>query len=253
MKKFYQIEWQGIQFSDFTQSSSTNLAGPEFYQAFYEEFFKRYQNWEQLSPSWRKEKERCAEFVLVRSGGGKMLSVGCGLGYMEHYMRARAPQQDLFIHEVASAAWRWIEDEFAENRKLLGMIPDCLPVGVQFDLIYLSAVDYTLDNDALVGLLSAIRQILCNAMAGRRCLLISASFQDTPATLTGMIMSILRRTKPLATAVLDHLGQSARGQFWGWTRTQKEYHSLMRRAGYQGIEDGFIDPEKRAHYWISGR
>lgn len=28
--------------------------------------------------------------------------------------------------------------------------------------------------------------------------------------------------------------------------------SNLRRAGYRDIEDGFIEPEKGSHYWISG-
>jgi hypothetical protein len=251
MKKFYQTEWQGIQFSDFAKLSSRNPAGPEFYQAFYKEFFKRYKSWAQLSLSWRKEKESCAEMILDLAGAySRTLSVGCGLGYMEHWIHAQAPQHDLFIHEVAPSAWQWVGIEFTEEHKLLGLIPNGLPKDILFNLVYLSAVDYTLDDDALVGLLSAIRPFLLD---GGQCLLISASFQDTPATITDIAMSVLRRIKALTAAPLECLGLRHRGQFWGWTRTQKEYYSLMRCAGYRDIKDGFVDSENRAHYWISGR
>ena len=251
MKKFYQAEWQGIRFSDFTVLSSTNLAGPAFYQSFYDEFFKRYQGWEQLSSSWRKEKERCAEFILARSGtSSKVLSVGCGLGTMEHYIHAQQPELDLLIHEVAPSAWRWVENDFAKERKLLGLIPACLPSGMQFDLVYLCAVDYALSDDVLVDLLRAMRPVI---KAGGQCLLISASFQDTPATLRARISSLVQESKAFAAAALDVCGLRSRGQFWGWMRSQKEYQTLMRRAGYRDIDEGFVDPGKRAHYWISGR
>lgn len=252
MKKFYQTEWQGIQFCEFAKLSSNNLAGPEFYQAFYDAFFKRYQNWGQLPSNWGKEKERCAEFVLSRKGlGSRLFSIGCGLGAMEHYMHAQAPQPNLFIHEVAPSAWRWIGAEFPEERKFLGLVPACLPDSIQFDLVYLSAVDYALDDDALVGLLAAIRPLLIDADG--KCMLISASFQDTPTTLKERVISLVRELKTVAAAAMDACGVRSRGQFWGWSRTQKEYQSVMRRAGYCDIEDGFIDPDKRAHYWIAGR
>jgi hypothetical protein len=252
MRRCYQTEWQDIQFSDFSKLSSTNLARPTFYQAFYKEFFRRYQDWAQLSPGWLKQKERCAELVLARSGdGAKILSVGCGLGTMEHCLHAQNPQLDLFIHEVASSAWRWIGAEFAAERKFLGPIPGCLPDGIRFDLVYLSAVDYALEDDALVGLLVALRPFLTDR--GGQCLLISASFQATPVSLAEKIMSLLRGLKAFVAAVLDMFGLRPRGQFWGWIRTQEEYRSLMRRAGYRDIEEGFIDPDKRTHYWIAGR
>ena len=44
MRKSFQTEWQDIPFSGFIKTSSGSLAGPEFYQAFYAEFFKRYRS-----------------------------------------------------------------------------------------------------------------------------------------------------------------------------------------------------------------
>ncbi len=252
MRELYQTEWQGIHFSELAKLSSTNLAGPEFYQTFYEEFFKRYQDWEQLSPSWRMGKQRWAEFVLARGGAGsKILSVGCGVGAVEHYMHSQNPQVDLFIHEVAPSAWRWIAEEFPGDHKFTGLIPACLPAGIRFDLVYLAAVDYALEDDVLVSLLAALRPFLTKAQG--QCLLISASFEETPATFKENAVWLLRRFKALATAALNVVGLRPRGQLWGWIRTQEEYRSLMRRAGYRAMEDGFIDPDRRSHYWIAGR
>ena len=115
-------------------------------------------------------------------------------------------------------------------------------------------MDYALDDDALVGLLAAIRPFLNSAEGGgARFLLVSASFQDIPPTLKEKAISLARELKTFALAALDIFGLRARGQFWGWSRTKMEYHTLMRRAGYIDIEDGFIDPRKRTHYWIAGR
>ena len=252
MKKLHQTEWQGIRFADFAELSSTNVAAAEFYQRFYEEFFKRYHDWEEVSPSWRRGKERWAEFILERIGAGRrVLSVGCGLGAVEHHIHSQNPQVDLFIQEVAPSAWRWIVHEFLEDHKFTGLIPACLPDGVQFDVVYLTAVDYQLDDDVLVGLLDALRRFL-TPMRGQ-CVLISASFEETPGTLRDRAILLVHGLKALAAAVLDIAGLRPRGQLWGWVRTQREYQSLMRRAGYRDIEDGFIDPDQRTHYWIAGR
>jgi SAM-dependent methyltransferase len=252
MKRIYQTEWQKIQFSDFAKLSSKELAGPEFYQRFYEEFFRRYKDWGQLASAWRKDKELWAEFVLARIGNGaKVLSVGCGLGAMEHYMRVRKPEVDLFIHEVASSAWHWVGKEFAKEREFLGLIPECLPDGIKFDLVYCATVDYALDDDALVGLLTTIRSFLKDE--GGQCLLLSASFQDGRVKAEEVGVGFLRRIKAFGGAVLDFCRLRSRGQFWGWCRNQDEYRALMRRAGYREIEDGFIIPEKCIHYWIAGR
>jgi SAM-dependent methyltransferase len=250
----YQTEWQNIQFSDIAKLSSTRLAGPEFYRTFYEEFFRRYQNWDQLSASWRTEKQRYAEFVLERAKrGSSILSVGCGLGAMERYIRAQAPDVALFIHDVTPSAWHWIGPEFAPERKFVGMIPDCLPGGIQFDLVYLSSVDYALDNERLVSMLTSLRPYLSDAVRGEHRLLIFGSLQDTSPIPAGKGLSLLRGCKALAAGLLNALGLHARGQFWGWTRTQREYQSLMTQAGYRDIQDGFIDLPTLRRYWIAGR
>lgn len=251
MKRLYQTEWQDIRFSDFAELSSANVASPEFYRRFYEEFFQRYQDWEQMSPAWRRGKQDWAEFILTRvKAGSKVLAVGCGLGTVEHYLHSQQPQLDLCIHEVAPSAWRWIGREFPEDHKFTGLIPACLPEGIRFDMIYLATVDYPLDDDVLVGLLAALRRFLTQR---GQCLLISASFESTPATLKDRALLLAERFKAVAAAGLDMVGLRPRGQFWGWIRTQGEYQSLMQRAGYNDIEDGFIDPVQRNHYWIAGR
>jgi hypothetical protein len=252
MHRLYQTEWQDIQFTDFTKLSSRELAGAEFYREFYEEFFKRYQNFGQLSASWIQEKECCAKFVLTKSQtGSRILSIGCGIGVMEHYIHAQNRQLDLFIHDLVPTAMRWIEKEFAADHKFLGWIPSCLPDDIRFDLIYLCLVDYALDDDALVGLLAAIRPFLKNDSG--RCLLISPDCQKTPATLKEKTVLIMQELKTLVAMALDVLGLRSRGQFWGWIRTKNEYQMLTRRAGYRDIEEGFFDAGKHTYYWISGR
>jgi hypothetical protein len=157
----------------------------------------------------------------------------------------------LFIHEVAPSAWRWIGEEFPGDHKFTGLIPACLPDGARFDVVYLGTVDYPLDDQALVGLLSALRRFLTPGRG--QCLLISGSFEETSLTFKERAVSMAQSLKAAAAAGLDLAGLRPRGQFWGWLRTQREYQSLMQRAGYSDIEDGFIDPEQRAHYWIAGR
>ncbi|MBI5630403.1 MAG: methyltransferase domain-containing protein [Elusimicrobia bacterium] len=250
MRRMYQTEWHGIQFSEFSRLSSRELAGPEFYGAFYREFFKRYRGWEQLSKSWREGKELWARFVLSRAPvRARVLSIGCGLGAVEREIQARRPGLELFIQEVAPAAWRWVSGRFPEDRQLLGGIPGCLPRGLKFDLIYLAAVDYALDDGALAGLLAALRPFL---KAGGRCLIISASFDDLPSTLRGRALGAWASTKALAAEMLASSGLRSRGQLWGWSRSREDYRSVMRQAGYQGVEDGFVLPDRRAHYWIAG-
>ena len=166
-------------------------------------------------------------------------------------MNTKAPQLELLIHEVAPSAWAWVGSEFEEDRKIVGLIPACIPRGFQFDVVFLSAVDYALEDADAIELLSALRPFV--SQPGGQCLLISASFLDVPVTTPGeRAMSLGRQLKAIAEATLERVGLRSARQFWGWTRSQEEYRSLFRRAGYIDVEDGFIDSENRSGYWISG-
>jgi hypothetical protein len=251
MRKLYQTEWQSIPFTSFANPSSKKLASADFYQAFYLEFFKRYENWDQLSSKWRESKKNWANFIAKRARNrSRILSVGCGLGIVERSLSAQNPQIDLTIHEIAPNSWRWVEHEFRADRKLTGRIPECMPVNAQFALVYLATVDYALDDESLVSLLTALRGYI--AQPNGECLLISASFERTPETPSEFVRSRVGDLKEIAKDVLGKLGLYSRGQFWGWNRSRGEYRSLMLRAGYRDIQDGFMDPETREHYWIAG-
>lgn len=81
MKRFYQKEWQGIQFASFAKLSTKQLANAEFYNAFYRELFKHYGGYDELDAAWRRNKGELANWIAASlSPGSRVLSVGCGLG-----------------------------------------------------------------------------------------------------------------------------------------------------------------------------
>ena len=245
MKKYYQTTWHGIKFSDFTRTNVKKIADASFYQLFYKEFFERYTRWDELPLRWRNQKKTWASFIQSRINNGNILSVGCGLGYTERVLQ-QLSSGHVYIHEVAASAWQWITNEFPHNKKLLGSIPDCLPSETIFDLIYITAVDYALNNDDLVCLLSSLRPFLKNGKKQGECLLISASFLEVPETIKHKIRGVVK-------IVLSKIGLYEMGQFWGWQRTQNEYRLLMQKAGYEDIKDGFIENREEKSYWISGQ
>jgi hypothetical protein len=250
MRKMYQNEWLGIAFRRFARLSSDVLATTDFYASFYNECFKRYKDWDEMPLHWREEKARIAAFLLDQpESNRKILSVGCGIGAVEHFLRLCRPQIDLYIHEVAPTAWVFVGREFPNERRCVGRIPACLPQGVRFDLVYLSAVDYCMDDNELRMLLSAIRPFLEDK---GRLMLLSASFEITPHSPRDHIVSQLRRLKEGGLAALDFVGLRQRGQFWGWVRSAADYRRLMHEAGYADLIDGYIDPGKRFSYWIGG-
>jgi len=48
MRVYYQTDWKNIKFSSFAKLSSPTIAGPEFYNSFYEAVFEKYSGYESL-------------------------------------------------------------------------------------------------------------------------------------------------------------------------------------------------------------
>ena len=244
MRRLYTREWQGIPFSSFAKTSTSHLADSDFYNSFYRTFFDRYKNYGELDPEWRKTKDELSEWLVNRfASGGKVLSVGCGLGYIEQDMFGKYGDViELHVQDYAGEAHRWLQGVLPEDR-IHRANSHSEDIG-QYDLIYLSAVDYALQDKELEELLARLGPALTPA---GELIMISSSFVGD---------STLGRAwawcKDAAKALLERLGLYNRGQFWGWMRTRDEYQSVIRSAGYKAVHDGFISTPSQHTYWISG-
>lgn len=110
MRAFYQTEWQNISFSSFAKISSKNLASSAFYDAFYRVLFQKYAGYEVLDADWRRNKDVITDWLAASlSDGAQVLSVGCGLGYMEQRLwREHGDRIELHVQDYASEALRWL-------------------------------------------------------------------------------------------------------------------------------------------------
>jgi hypothetical protein len=244
LKRSYQREWQSIKFSDFYKLSETELPGPEFYNAFYRVLFNRYSGYDDLDPSWRQSKKELADWIAAQvKPGARVLSVGCGLGYMEACLhRDYGSRLELHVSDYASDAMRWLRTVLTEDRvHPAGETYRHLP----YDLIYFSAVDYAVRTNEMVDLLVKQKNLLVQSGT---CLMISASYLEE--SNAARFKNVL---KDLAKRLLKIIGLYDRGQFWGWYRTRSEYQELMRAAAYSRIEDGFIRTPGQQTYFIKGQ
>ena len=243
MLKFFQTEWQGIQFSSFTRTSTRELADARFYNAFYRALFSRYKGYDDLDPAWRTTKQELADWLLGRILPGKsVLSIGCGIGYVEQFLwRKQGNSLDLHVQDFAGDAQRWLREILpAERIHEAGLESE----QGRYDLIYMSAVDYALPGNELIQLLAKLRACL---LPGGEMIIVSASFLDDR-----FAQRLSRSLKGLVKCGLEALNLYNRGQFWGWMRSRREYQSILMRAGYEAISDGFIDTPNQRTYWIKG-
>ncbi len=248
MEKVYQKEWLGLQFESFISISSKQIAGADFYKAFYQEFFKKYRHPNELDPQWVQLKLQAGEFLkekLACGKDGKILSIGCGLGLMEEVL-IKEGYQNLEITEVSEDSLRWLKPHIPPGKIHLGFFPECLPKNRLYDFIYLSGVEYWFDHTQLILFLKNVKQRL---FPGGICLLISYSLKSEYG-----IHLIVRKIKRLTKLILEKLRIKSRGQFWGYARNRAEFFQAMSGAGFTRIVDGMLEKKTPWDtYWIEGR
>ena len=248
MRKMYEREWLGIEFTSYCRPSARSLADATFYDAFYRNFFQRYQSWDDLDPNWRNQKRAIARFIFDQLDSKDIvLSIGCGLGWIEHcLLDFSGGRIHLEATDVAAAAVNWIKEEIPSDRLHIGLFPQCLIPGLKYNLIYMSALDYCMDQFSLIGFLNRVADYLTTK---GKCLLISASF-DHPIPIG---VRAIKAGKHIVASILEAVHLYHRGQFWGWTRTREDYHLAFSRAGYLTVRDGFINRDNGPpDYWIEG-
>ena len=255
MRRFYQESWQGIPFTTISHLSFFHLAGSKFYSTFYEELFSRYSSWESLPFEWRANKRHIANWLVKRietrlaeRGSGtepfRVLSIGCGVGYMEKILLESLPQIELYVNEPSTVGLKWLRSLLPADRVFIGFPPLCLPSDIAYDLIYLSAVDYSISTRDLLVLFEALTAPLD---LGGELLCLSSSFLQEDSFVGSFVNAI----KIGIRAILHYLGVRPQ-QFWGWRRTRRDYQQLFKQTGFFAVSDGFVE-ESPETYWIAGK
>ncbi len=242
MKKIYSRVWQDIKFNSFASLSKTKLADQQFYDNFYESLFEKYSGYEELNEIWRKQKLEVAEFLYqFLYPCSRFLSIGCGLGYIESVLWNRLSSQvDIHVQDFSEVAVRWIKNEIPVTRiHGLNWNDDS-----KFDVIYLGAVDYALDDPDLITMLKHCKSKLSRS---GKVILVSASFLDN----TSFEKVILSSFKDFVKYILEIFGFFDRGQFWGWMRSREEYISIFEKSGFENVDSGFIETESQKTFFLT--
>jgi len=234
MRKFWQKEWKGLQFSKFIKTDSKTVAGSEFYNEFYTYFYKIMKSWNDLSPNWFKQKKTISDFIIndfiksMESDDYRILSIGCGLGIIEKNIYSEG-FYNIDVNEISDKPLLWLKKLIPQNQIFTGLIHETGVKKKNYDLIHLVAVDYVFNKKDLTVFLNSLKELL---KENGQCLLISGSFYETG--FSNMIKSNLVSLKKL-------LCRENRGQLWGYLRSNKDYTNAMNNSGYNGVLDGMID------------
>jgi hypothetical protein len=242
-RKFYQKEWFEIKFDSFAKMQKNQLAKSGFYQSFYEKFFEKYSNYNDLSSKWLEIKTEIANVIAsFANNGKKVLSIGCGSGYVESILVSRGI--DISIIETSATPLQWISKYISSAKKFVGFFPEILPENKKYDLIYINAVDYVFNDLELIGFLNKMKNS-GHLESGGRLFIFSASYYEP------VPFNIIDKCKTIIKSIIFFLGLKHPGQFWGYMRTRQDYLKMAASAGWEDIQDGFT--KKYNQYYLSGK
>ena len=224
MRKLYQKQWFGIQFSSFSDLSSRNLASSEFYARFYEEFFRKFKSFDDLPNDWKNGKHEVAEHLsTLIHGRSRVLSIGCGNGYIEQCLVDKhCYQGSLTALEPNIACSQWVNTD--RINLVHGQFPDAISDMESYDFAYASGIDYVFTDYDYLKFLMAIRK------SGIKDFLLTIVF--TPDT------SFKGTVHHWFSWLASRLHLRKQGQLWGYLRTPMEHRLMIKKAGLFVVEAG---------------
>lgn len=231
-KKFFQSEWHGIRFTNLGIPLRVDkLAGNEFYDAFYQTFFDKYTAFDELPIAWCTEKQNIANALShFIPDNTRVLSFGCGIGYLEVMLKKQRQDIDLTAFDFAENASEWLRNseyqvDFTTSLENTGL----------FDFIYICQVFYAFNFADSVHQLKALRSLL--SPEGKVFIIYTSILPDENSDNANkpdeiykpsIIKNLLR---PSYLQIRKLLFGNDR-QFWGWERDNSRMQEIAEKAGY---------------------
>lgn len=214
-KKFWQSEWHNIQFKDLDVNTSMfKHASAEFYEKFYQEFFRRHQSYSDLEPHHREIKAATGKEILnYIHKGDDVLSYGFGSGYVESEMLKIREDFSLECFERSTVMSSW----FAALHPSIGLHSQ-LDSLKTYDLIYLVQITYAMSK---VDIDRTFSGLINNLAPGGRLLLIDTSFlpkENNNQYQDKKVKYLLNKVKGWLRPIYYFIFKSDGQQLWGWQR-----------------------------------
>jgi SAM-dependent methyltransferase len=236
MQKIWETEWFNIRFKSFTKLSEEKIAGMDFYKLFYNEFYKKYSRYEDLPKDWIESKKNIAKDIHLHScKERKLLSIGCGIGFVEHELhelrrKVRDTGEVVAIDPNLTAKFLHKGVNFKQ-----GYFPQIVE-NESFDFVYSSVIDYSFTDDKYVDFLKDIYNFRVKRFMLVNCLPSQNNW------------TFLNHLKEVVKELLSLLHVRSRGQFWGYLRSIDEQIILLKKAGFQEFEVG--EHKNGNSFWI---
>jgi hypothetical protein len=229
MKRLFQNDWFGIKFSDLEiDLSMGSIADVNFYSCFYQAFYNKFHGYNDLPKEWRSLKDEIVNHIYELLGeNDRILSIGCGVGYVEDQLCLKKNQIEIIGIEPGTDVTKWI------NKKVIilhGLFPSVLDnqfLSKDFDFVFASSIDYVFDDRSYAEFLKSVFDF------GVSEFLLTEIFVPDE----GLVAFLKTNIKLfLETVGIRDVKQSM--QFWGYLRTIDEHLVFLRNAGFSNFDTG---------------
>ncbi len=242
---FTQSSWLGVSFNELpVQLDPNSPASSEFYRAFYDFLEQRYTHYSDFPPDWLHTKAQTARLIAATIGNRTpMLSYGCGIGVVEHFLRSPGGLSDLRLYDFArNAAY------FDHEMSRLYLSPEDMAVlgsTLTFGSLYFGQVLYALDAAEALALLTAARTWVfhdgvllsvdtsANPTENGAAANPVRSLPLRPALAEGR--RVLRGVRRRATRLFAR-DDALSSQGWGWERDNASMASILAEAGWLDVQ-----------------
>jgi len=156
MQKIWQKHWFGIRFNEFTYLDENKIADKDFYKKFYDVLFNRFSGYNDLPKSWLASKSQIAKDIYLHFPNKNILSIGCGIGWIETTINNLINESHgngtivALDPSITECLWMPTEIDFRK-----GYFPDAVK-GEIFDVAYASVIDYCMNDDQYIRFLSSV-------------------------------------------------------------------------------------------------
>ena len=225
MHKIYISEWLGIDLKLLPiELSSEKLANGDFYETFYKKFFSEVRSFQEIKDlEYIPRKQPILEHLTkLTTGKTNILSIGCGLGYLESELSKR--HRSIRITGI-EPGFRSAFLRDTNVKVLKGYFPDILnDDSEEFDFVYAIGIDYAFTDAEYMQFLKSIINYGFSEIF----------IADVYLPETGLGSKV----KALIKEILIKIKIYNPGQFWGYLRTLEEHKEIIKKAGFSEFEYG---------------
>ena len=223
---FSQEEWLGVRFKDLKiPLDEFRPAGSDFYRHFYKHLQEIAHSYADLPSPWRQIKiEQAESLAPLLTSVDKVLSYGCGLGYLESVLDQKFPGR-VYVSDYSQLAIDFYPS-FSSKYFEIDEIPMFF-----FSHVLLNQVSYSMNTNDLKKLILRLHSVL--NLHGQ--LLITFSLSDKYPNNLRVIPCFKRSFRTLilfGRKILSRLGfYSLVKQGWGWHRSLEEMLDIVSSIG----------------------